>query len=289
MSRDQIPLNSVDRHVGARLRARRLFVQMSEEWLAGFLGISEDQLCAIEEGRARLSCEDLLHVADLIRVTEAYFFQGFGVKGLAGGDPVVKTSWVRDVDRWFRDHVSPHEGLFLRVARRMTGNLETARDLVQDAYAAVLTGERWRSVENPRAFVRKAITNLALDGLRRQKVVPMVQFADTELSALADVSPDASQSLSDRESLRLVLAAIEKLPGQCRQIFIMRRIDDVPPAEIAERLGIGIGTVKSQLARGMVELHKYLENHRKAVDLKVWVARRASEETLDRTLKDRKR
>lgn len=262
---------------------------MSEEWLAGFLGISEDQLCAIEEGRARLSYEDLLQVADLIRVTEAYFFHGFGVKAPPGGDPVVKTSWVRDVDRWFRDHVSPHEGLFLRVARRMTGNLETARDLVQDAYAAVLTGERWRSVENPRAFVRKAITNLALDGLRRQKVVPMEQFADTEMSALADVSPDACQSLSDRESLRLVLAAIEKLPRQCRQIFILRRIDDLPPAEIASRLGIGIGTVKSQLARGMVELHKYLENHRKTVDLKVWVARRASEETLDRTLKDRKR
>ena len=280
----QLQLNDVDRHVGSRVRVRRLFLQMSEEWLARHLQISEVHLCDLEEGRARVSFETQQALCRLLDVADRYFYIDFS-------NPAPQRSpgsnfWVREVDRWFRDHVSPHEGLFLSVARRLTGNLDTARDLVHDAYSAVLAGDRWRSVENPRAFVSKAITNLALTGLQRQKVVPMESYSDMEASAFADPSPDACQSLSDKERLAVVLGAVNKLTGQCRQVFIMRRIEDIPPQEIAARLDIAVKTVQSHLSRGMVELHKHLENHSKRTDLKVWVATRADSSDMAGVAKD---
>ena len=284
---EKIPLNGVDTHVGARVRARRKILQMSEEWLADHLQISVSHLCDLEEGRARVSFETQHALCRLLDVADRYFYRDLSnpVPQLPRG----RNFWVRDVDRWFRDHVSPHEGLFLSVARRLTGNLDTARDLVHDAYSAVLAGDRWRSVENPRAFVSKAITNLALTGLQRQKVVPMESYSDMEASAFADPSPDACQSLSDKERLAVVLGAVNKLTGQCRQVFIMRRIEDIPPQEIAARLGIAVKTVQSHLSRGMVELHKHLENHSKRTDLKLWIATRADSGDTAGVAKDTKR
>lgn len=289
MSSVMIPLDSIDRHVGARLRARRLLVQMSEEWLAGFLGISEEHLCAIEEGRARIGFEDLLLVADLIGVTERYFYQGYGKEGAPVGGPVVKSSWIRDVDRWFRDKVAPHERAFLSIARGITGNLETARDLVHDAYAAVLTGDRWRSAQNPRAFVRKTITNLALNSLRRQKVVPMDHFIGDEDRALVDDTPDAYQAVANREELELVLAAIEKLPRQCRTIFIMKHIDDLSPQEIAAQLNIAVKTVSSQLSQGLQALHRHLEATSKSGTGKLYSVERGSRDQTAPAPRERKR
>ena len=279
------PLNLVDKHVGWRLRVRRRFLQMSEQWLADHFGISAEHLAALEEGRARIGFEMQQELCVLLDVSDRYFYDGLGKLEGDGGDK----SWVRDVDRWFRDHVSPHEGLFLSVARRLTGNLDSARDLVHDAYSAVLAGDRWRSVENPRAFVSKAITNLALTGLQRQKVVPMESYSDMEASAFADPSPDACQSLSDKERLAVVLGAVNKLTGQCRQVFIMRRIEDIPPQEIAARLGIAVKTVRSHLSRGIVELHKHLESHSKRTDLKLWIATRADSSDMAGAAKDTKR
>lgn len=253
----EIPLNSVDSHVGARLRTRRLLVRMSERWLASFLEISVDELCAIEEGRARIGYDDLLKVAEVIGVPERYFYQSGS--GGGGSEAELGPSWLREVDRWFRDHIAPHEGLFLKVAKHLIGNRESARDLVHDAYAAVLSDDHWRSVQDPKAFMRQTVKNLALDLLRRNKVVPMDQYADIEQFGLLDLAPDAFQSVSDRERLRTVMAAIDKLPRQCRQVFVMRRIEDMPPKEIASRLGIALATVEGHLARGMSEVHRHLE------------------------------
>jgi RNA polymerase sigma-70 factor (ECF subfamily) len=262
---------------------------MSEEWLAGFLGISEEHLRAIEEGRARIGFEDMQLVADLIGVTERYFYQGYGKEAPPPGGPVVKSSWVRDVDRWFRDKVAPHERAFLSIARGITGNLETARDLVHDAYAAVLTGDRWRSAHNPRAFVRKTITNLALNSLRHQKVVPMDHFTGDEDRALVDDAPDAYQAMAQREELDLVLAAIEKLPRQCRVIFIMKHIDDLSPQEIAAQLGIAVKTVSSQLSQGLQALHHHLEATSKSDGGNVYLAARGSTKEVPPAARERKR
>ena len=243
-----IPLNAIDRHVGARLRARRLFLQMSEEWLAGLLEVPVEDIAGFEAGTVRIGHEKLLQVADVLDVAERYFYQGFGGKA---PEPKRKPSWLRDVDHWFASQLFPHESALLAVARKMTGNTETARDLVQETYADVLSGDKWRGIVNPRAYAMKAVRSFAGRLLQRARIVPIELLANMESISQADLSPDAYDILSAKEKRRLILEAIEDLPPQCRKVVKLRRLGERLPKDIAKELGISLSMVEKHLARGM--------------------------------------
>jgi transcriptional regulator with XRE-family HTH domain len=69
---------SVDVHVGQRLRAQRLLIGMSQEQLAGLLGVSFQQLQKYEKGANRISASRLYHAAQLLRAPILWFFEGLG-------------------------------------------------------------------------------------------------------------------------------------------------------------------------------------------------------------------
>ncbi len=240
-----IPLNQVDRHVGARLRARRIVMQMSEDWLAGRLNISVEHLDDIEAGFARISLEQLLIAADALDVSEDYFYKPFGTKDASS------TSWLRDVDHWFASHIFPHERALIAVARKMTGNTETARDVVHDAYADVLSGDKWRGILNPRAYAMKAVRSVAGRLLHRSRIVPIDLLANMDELSKADVSPNAHDVLSAKERQKIILRAIADLPPQCRRVVELRRLHEVAPKEIASQMGISLSMVEKHLAKGM--------------------------------------
>lgn len=269
---EEIPLNSVDRHVGRRLKARRLMLQMSEEWLAGRLNVSATDIENFELGTARISFAHLNIAADALDVPERYFYQELGPAD--SGKASKSDGWLREVDCWFRDNVAPHEGLFLKMAMQFTRNIDAARDVVHDAYALVISGERWKTLDSPRAYIRKTVANLCLVQLRRNKIVRFDDYAEIDEAHFADAAPDAFETLATKERFAIVASAINKLPKQCRRVFIMRKIEGVMPSEIAARMGISIKTVRSHLARGLVELNRTLENNEKRIDLKTWVAAR---------------
>lgn len=254
-----IPLNAVDQYVGGRLRARREFMQMSEEWLAGHLEVSVNQLLAMEAGECRIGFELLLRAADALDVAERYFYLGFGRKDPDAGPP--SKSWLRDVDRWFSANLFPHEGALLAVARRMTGNTETARDVVQDAYADVLRNEKWRAIENPRAYAMKAVRSLAGRLLQRARIVPIELLANMEEVGHMDLSPDAYEVLSAKQRRQLVLDAIDALPPQCRRVVKLRRLAEMLPKDIAREMDISVSMVEKHLARGMAAIADKLAEH----------------------------
>ncbi len=167
-------------------------------------------------------------------------------------------SWLRDVDRWVCAEVLPNQHAFQALARRMTGNAEVARDIVQDVYAEVLGGEGWRKAIDPKAFVMRIVYCRSVDWINRQKIVPIQAMPEYEGTAFADNGPDAFESLSGREELAAVLEILDALPTRCRQVVTMRRIEDLPPKEIARRLDITLTTVERHLARGLTMLAERL-------------------------------
>ncbi len=173
-------------------------------------------------------------------------------------NPASGRSWVRDVDRWFALEVSPHERGFLTLARRLTGDAEAAHDLVHDVYAELLVGDKWQTLSHPRAYVRRMIYNLGFNRLKRAKIVPMQQLAKVETVTYADISPDAFESLSSRQELDVVLAALSLLPVRSRKVVLMRRVDGISPREIANQMGISISTVETHLANGLAALSDLL-------------------------------
>ncbi len=69
--------NAVDRHVGARIRARRLDLHKTQTQLAKALGVSFQQIQKYEAGQSRLSTSALFIVARALDVCPDYFFDGF--------------------------------------------------------------------------------------------------------------------------------------------------------------------------------------------------------------------
>ncbi|HKT55044.1 MAG TPA: RNA polymerase sigma factor [Caulobacteraceae bacterium] len=157
--------------------------------------------------------------------------------------------WLRDIDRWFIDEVLPHGGRFRAYARRLTRDAAEADDLVQEAYARVLTATDWRMIVMPERFVLSAIRNLACDRVRRSRVV---DFQDIHaLDAAPDPAPSPAAHAEDRDDLRQVMAMIDRLPAQCRKVLLLRRVEGLTPGQIAEKLHISVSTVEKHLAKGL--------------------------------------
>jgi transcriptional regulator with XRE-family HTH domain len=68
--------NQVDRHIGSRVRARRLMLGMSQEKLADALGLTFQQVQKYEKGVNRIGASRLLHIAGILDVSIEFFFEG---------------------------------------------------------------------------------------------------------------------------------------------------------------------------------------------------------------------
>lgn len=104
------PPNPVDVHVGARIRARRLIVGLSQEKVSEPLGVTFQQLQKYENGGNRVSASKLQLIASTLNVPVSYFFEGApGYDALpttAGDDGIQKLLTDRQVVRLLRSFAS---------------------------------------------------------------------------------------------------------------------------------------------------------------------------------------
>ncbi len=136
----------------------------------------------------------------------------------------------------------------VRYAFLLTGDVAAAQDLVQDALVKVFVRLRAHpETELAEAYVRRAIVNIYIDGHRRRR-----RFTDVRhLVATQDeyLGPDASASLD-------LHAALATLSTQERAAVVLRYFGDLTVAEVADEMGLALGTVKRYLhtAVGKLEL-----------------------------------
>ena len=146
-------------------------------------------------------------------------------------------------DRFVHEH---HASLF-RTAVLMTGNPETAQDLVQTALARVYA--RWSRIrdEEPAAYARRIVVNAHRDVWRRNRgrehLVP-------EMPEPAS-APDATSRIVERDS---VVRALSALTARERRVVVLRFLYDLSEAETASELGMRVGTVKSTTHRAIGKL-----------------------------------
>jgi RNA polymerase sigma factor (sigma-70 family) len=108
-------------------------------------------------------------------------------------------------------------------------------------------------MQQPHAYARRVLVNLALDGSGRR------ERRRIELRPLAsDSEPwtDALAGFADRAEL---LEALAELPQRQRAVLVLRYFNDLTEAQTAEALGCPPGTVKSSAARGLARLREALQ------------------------------
>jgi RNA polymerase sigma factor (sigma-70 family) len=159
-------------------------------------------------------------------------------------------TWLRDIDRWLAEGVLPYAAEYRRLASRLVGPDEAA-DVVQDAYARLMAYERWREIEDPRAWCLRVVRNLASDRLRTADVVHIDRAARIETLDPADDRPDAFRVAAGRIDAERLLALLDRLPNQCARVVKMRKIEGRSPREIAVSLGLSVSTVEKHLAKGL--------------------------------------
>ena len=143
-----------------------------------------------------------------------------------------------------------HDGV-LRYAYLLVGDRDVARDLTSEAFARMLVPWRRRHVAAPEAYVRRIVVNLVRD---RYRATQRREARERQVAS-SEAEPTFEGDLAERANL---LHALSALPPRQRAVVVLRYYEQRSEAEIAAMLGIRIGTVKSTLSRGLVELRERL-------------------------------
>jgi RNA polymerase sigma-70 factor (sigma-E family) len=157
----------------------------------------------------------------------------------------------------------------LNTAYLISGDESEAEDLVQECLVRV--AKRWRRVramDQPAAYARRILVNLAIDGRRRQtrRRQELAHVArteeETDLGALDLIDHRAEAALEVITARGPLLDALRRLSPQQRAVIVLRYFHDLSEAETARLLGCGVGTVKSSTARALERLRDIVEPQR---------------------------
>lgn len=152
----------------------------------------------------------------------------------------------------FRDYVAARGAVLLRMAYLLTGNRADAEDLLQAALAN--TYLQWWRINDRTAldgYVRRAMVNTHISWWRRRK---LEEYPTDRIPELA--VPDPAVTRDTRDALWHALA---RLPKRQRAALILRFYEDLPEVEIADVLGVSVGTVKSTVSRAVAKLRRDAE------------------------------
>lgn len=134
-----------------------------------------------------------------------------------------------------------------------------AEDLVQETFVSVWRKAGQYSSQRGAAstWIFTIARNLRIDQLRRQSNKP---YEDLEKLELASDSPSGSTLVEQNQVIDRVTIALELLPPEQQEVVRLSFIHDMPHAQIAESLGVPLGTVKSRLRLAYGRLRPLLED-----------------------------
>lgn len=153
---------------------------------------------------------------------------------------------------WLKSTILPHEAALRRHVRRLSPPGLDTENIVSETLARAYVAEDFSRIDNGRSFLFAIARNLLIDLARRRAVISFDIIADLE--RLPDESPSAEAIVTARDELRRLQQVVETLPTQCRRVFLMRRIDELPFEEIAARLSLSVSTVEKHLSKAMARL-----------------------------------
>ena len=153
------------------------------------------------------------------------------------------------------DHFAPRLKSFMM---RKNASAELAEDLVQEAMIAVWT--KAQSYEPTKGAVSTWVftiaRNLRIDRFRRDGNMPLTELGDYDEPSEA---PEGEELLGRKQEDSLVARALESIPQEQREILLLSFVEDMPQSEIASKLAIPLGTVKSRMRLAYGHLRRLLE------------------------------
>ncbi len=155
--------------------------------------------------------------------------------------------------------VREHSARVYRLAYRLSGNAQDAEDLTQETFVRVFRSLADFSPGTFEGWLHRITTNLFLDMVRRRQRIRFDALPeDTE--RLPGTAPSPEQVYADTHLDPQVQAALDALSPEFRVAVVLCDIEGLTYEEIAATLGIKLGTVRSRIHRGRVQLRAALSH-----------------------------
>jgi RNA polymerase sigma-70 factor (ECF subfamily) len=164
--------------------------------------------------------------------------------------PGTTTDWVGELAR-------SHLDAAYNLGRWLLGNEQDASDAVHDAFVRAARSAHTYAGGNARAWWLAIVRNCCLarlDGRQRERHLVLVDADSPALPATA--ANEVEERVDAAQSGARIAAQLRALPAEFRETLVLREIEDLSYREIADVLGVPIGTVMSRLARGRALLQR---------------------------------
>jgi RNA polymerase sigma-70 factor (ECF subfamily) len=147
----------------------------------------------------------------------------------------------------------------------MVRNPEDAEDVLQDTFLRAYRGiKSFQGASTFSTWIYRITANSALMRLRK-KQLPTVSIEDQEERetpvSIVDWAPGPVEQLLSQELQHEMDQAIEALPPEFRQVFILRDVEEMSNAEVAEVLDLSVAAVKSRLHRARLKVRNRLAGY----------------------------
>ena len=177
------------------------------------------------------------------------------IEGMARGD-----------QRAFRELVERYKKKVYYLALDMAGNAVDAEDISQEVFLKVYRSfSTFRRGAKLGSWLYRVTYNAAIDHLRSKGAVPEPvddQVLESRSAGGAGLAqgrmPDPAAAAEASDLQRRIAQALEKVSPQEKAVFLLRHNEDLMLKDIAETLGLSIGSVKSYLFRAVRKLQKEL-------------------------------
>lgn len=146
------------------------------------------------------------------------------------------------------------------IAVRILGRSELAEEVLQDAFLTIWNrADSYRpDIASPLSWMVSITRNRAIDVLRKRTEVPLSE--DQPETERASDLPDPFELTAQSTALRALLACLKGIEPQQRECLLLAYYYGFTHAEIAERIDVPIGTVKSWLSRGLRRIRDCMDN-----------------------------
>jgi RNA polymerase sigma-70 factor (sigma-E family) len=167
--------------------------------------------------------------------------------------PSSATAWDRDAE--FTAFMAEATPALARTAWLLCGDAHRAEELVQQALMRTYLAWSTARERDPLAYTRRTLANLRIDTWRKHRREVL-----TPLEALPQIGVDSGADVrAERDRL---IRALSTLSARQRRIVVLRHLVGLSEREVAEDLGVAVGTVKSTASRGLAELRVALGDSR---------------------------
>jgi RNA polymerase sigma-70 factor (ECF subfamily) len=167
---------------------------------------------------------------------------------------------LMDRERLFRQLVAQHQGRLYRFVTKYVDHPDDAADIAQQAFAeASRTIATFRGESKLSTWLFGIAMNMVRNYLSRAPHRIYKFESEESLSSVASTAIEPSEHLNQREMLQLVFTALAELPEEMGEVLSMVAVDEISYQEVADRLGIPLGTVRSRVSRARAGLRLHLE------------------------------